>query len=155
MVHQIIALLFAVSIPFTIIPVNTTLDNATAPVEPISSTTSSNWAGYVADNTNTYSGVGATWDVRARSVSDTNEISTDATWVGIGGVKNHDLIQIGTQAVIQNGAIEYQAWYETLPDYQTIIPLTISAGDSVTATLSRQSSDSWHIMIKDNTSRES
>ena len=70
---------------------------------------------------------------RARGLgigSNTQLSGPDATWVGIGGVTSNDLIQAGTQAIIQKGQTSYEAWYELLPGYQTIIPLTINAGDS-------------------------
>src|SRR5580704_493414 len=97
---------------------------------PVGSNTSSNWAGYVA-NSSDYRGVGATWSVPTATNVAPSGISADATWVGIGGLTSNDLIQAGTQIVTDNGSVEYEAWYETLPNAQEMVPFTVHAGDSV------------------------
>jgi hypothetical protein len=128
-----------------------------APVAPAvqNSQLSQNWAGYVADSAQNYTAIGASWVVPTASASNDTGLSTDATWVGIGGVKSNDLIQAGTQAIIQNGQTSYEAWYEALPGYQTMIPLTINAGDSVTVSLAQTSSDNWNISFADHTTGKS
>lgn len=80
---------------------------------PIGSDTSSNWAGYVA-SVGTFTSVGAGWTV-PRVVGGNGSLSADATWVGIGGLSSNDLIQVGTQAIVQNGTTTYEPWYELLP----------------------------------------
>jgi hypothetical protein len=62
------------------------------------------------------------------------------------------LIQAGTQAVVQNGAVTYEAWLETLPSFQQIIPLTVKGGDSVSVSLNQTSSGQWSLSFRDNTS---
>lgn len=108
---------------------------------------SNNWAGYAATD-DTYTGVSATWTV-PDSTKTSNVISADAAWVGIGGITDSDLIQAGTQAVIRNGKTEYTAWYELLPDTQRTVPLTISAGDRVYASVREVAPDVWNIAITD------
>ncbi len=111
---------------------------------------SANWAGYVASN-NIYTAVGGTWIVpNSSSEINTNSLSMDAAWVGIGGTKSQDLIQAGTQARIQNGAVRYEAWYELLPSNQVIIPISIKAGDSVSVSLTETSANNWHLSFKNN-----
>jgi hypothetical protein len=117
---------------------------------PVSNQASANWAGYVAQ-TDTYSGVGATWSIPTPSVGTTTRSSADATWVGIGGVSSSDLIQAGTQASVDNGQVTYEAWYETLPRTQKIIPLVVHGGDSVTVSLKETSSDVWQLTFNNNT----
>ncbi len=127
---------------------------AYAPAPLLSGTVSSvsaNWAGYVADSASSYTAVGATWTVPVPSATSQEREATDATWVGIGGVKTNDLIQSGTQAIIENGTAAYQAWYELLPDYQDIVPLNVSGGDSVTVKITEIGTDLWHISFVDNT----
>ncbi|HEY6019963.1 MAG TPA: G1 family glutamic endopeptidase [Candidatus Paceibacterota bacterium] len=98
--------------------VNTADANAD-PVELATSTGASyNWSGYVADQGD-YSAVSATWVVPQAQypTGSTADIAADATWVGVGGVDSRDLIQAGTQALVDSsGATQYQAWYELLPD---------------------------------------
>src|SRR4051812_46343961 len=67
-----------------------------APETPIDTSTSRNWAGYVADS-GTYTGVSGSWNVPTPSSS---EDGSNATWVGIGGVDSRDLLQSGTQAIV-------------------------------------------------------
>jgi hypothetical protein len=120
----------------------------------LTSNSSLNWAGYVSTG-NVYTAVNGTWNIPVPTVPATNaSMTSDATWVGIGGVTGGDLIQTGTQAVIQNGQIIYQAWVETLPNYQQIIPVTVHGGDSVTASLNEQSSNQWLISFTDNTTNQ-
>src|SRR5690348_4888732 len=66
--------------------------------------TSSNWAGYVAEG-GTYTGVSGAWHVPVPQDSAATSVAADATWVGIGGVESHDLIQAGTQAIVEDGSI--------------------------------------------------
>jgi hypothetical protein len=124
---------------------------APALADGIGSSVSANWAGYVADATNTtYTGVVGSWNVPVPT-STSASMATDATWVGIGGVKSTDLIQAGTQAIVQNGSITYQAWYELLPAGQQVIPLTVHGGDSVTVSFAETSTNRWHLSFIDNT----
>jgi hypothetical protein len=127
----------------------------TAPQAPVlepadQAGTSSNWAGYVAEG-DTYTGVHGSWVVATPSDTDSTSVAADATWVGIGGVSSHDLIQAGTQAIVQDGVVEYEAWFETLPDYQTKLPIAVHGGDSVSVSLSETSPDNWLLVFSNNT----
>jgi hypothetical protein len=122
----------------------------TPPNAGVGAGTSANWAGYVATGS-TYTGVGGTWTIPTPSVSTSTRVAADATWVGIGGVSSKDLIQAGTQAIVQNGAVTYQAWYETLPQYQQQVPVTVHGGDSVTVSLNETSTNNWQLSFNDNT----
>lgn len=119
-----------------------------APNRGLDSGASANWSGYVAEQTS-YTGVGGNWRIPAPENVATNPLATDATWVGIGGVKTKDLIQAGTQAVVENGIISYQAWYEMLPDYQKIVPLNVNGGDSMAVSLMETSPGIWHLSMTD------
>ena len=125
-----------------------------------------NWAGYVAQSqtTNTindYTSVTGTWTVptvtasAANAAASTGSGQADATWVGIGGVTSHDLIQAGTQAMVQNGAVVYNAWVETLPGYSQTISLQVQSGDSITTTLGQESAGVWRVTIVNNTTGQS
>ena len=117
--------------------------------EAISGTQSTNWAGYAALRSAKYTGVGATWVVSIPEKDDGVPLATDATWVGIGGVKKSDLIQAGTQIITRNGKTTYRAWYELLPDYQKAIPLEVRGGDTVKVALSEFSPGLW-LLVFDN-----
>ncbi len=116
------------------------------PVGP-GTTTSANWAGYAATG-GRFTSVTGTWTV---SDPKTTTDGVDATWVGIGGVTSHDLIQAGTETTVSGGSAEFAAWIEMLPQYQQIVPLAVSPGDSVTVSITQQKGGSWLIAMKDNT----
>jgi Peptidase A4 family len=132
-------------------PAQTQPDTTTTTPARISDT-SSNWSGYVA-NGGTYTSVTGTWIVPQVGATTTG---ADATWVGIGGVTGTDLIQAGTQATVTgNGAVTYETWTEILPESSRTTPLQVSPGDSVTVTITEQSSGLWLIAMQNNTTRAS
>jgi hypothetical protein len=150
-------LLVAGFITFVISPAATTVPTtATVPAavnSGVTSNTSYNWSGYEATG-GTFTSVTGTWTIP--NVSAASSTEADATWVGIGGVTSHDLIQAGTQAVINgSGAPAYQAWYETLPQVTQQVPLTVSPGDSMSVTLTQTSAGEWSVVIRDNTTGQS
>ncbi len=106
---------------------------------------SHNWAGYITTG-GTFTSVRGSWVVPQVNATGT---SADATWVGIGGITSNDLIQIGTQAMVNNGKVSYQAWYEMLPANSHKIPLTISPDDSINASVIQQSANQWTISLND------
>jgi Peptidase A4 family len=112
---------------------------------------SRNWSGYAATG-GTFTTVSGAWTVPNVSASTTG---MDATWVGIGGVTSHDLIQAGTQAMVQGGQVVYSAWWETLPQMSQEVPLNINAGDKVSVSITRQSAGMWQILIRDATNSQS
>ena len=114
--------------------------------------TSSNWSGYVA-NGGTYTSVTGTWVVPQVAATTTG---ADATWVGIGGVTGTDLIQAGTQATVTgDGSVTYSAWTEILPDFSRTTPLQVTAGDTVTVTITEQTNGVWLIVMVNNTTSDS
>ena len=122
----------------------------TQPGTPASVTSSSsNWSGYVASG-GTFTSVTATWAVPTVSP---NASGADATWVGIGGLQTRDLIQAGTQAMVDgSGTVEYSSWIEMLPASSRNVPLSVTAGDSVTVTITQKTATDWLIAMKNNTS---
>ncbi len=108
---------------------------------------SDNWAGFIATG-GSFTSVSGSWVVPQVNATGT---SSDATWVGIGGTNSSDLIQTGTRGIVTNGQVSYQAWYEMLPGNSQNIPLTISPGDSITASISQQSPNQWAISLIDST----
>lgn len=117
------------------------------PAAARTSSTSSNWSGYAASG-GSFTSVTATWTVP--NVSATTS-GADATWIGIGGMSSRDLIQAGTQATVSGGAVQYDAWIELLPASSRPVNLSVTAGDSVTVTITRQSGEQWSIVMKNNT----
>lgn len=110
-----------------------------------------NWAGYTA-STGPYTGIGASWTVPDSTSLSKTQTSIDATWIGIGGVATGDLIQAGTQTIINaNGQTTYQAWYEILPGASQVVPLTVKPGDAIIASITQQTQNTWAISFSDTT----
>src|SRR2546426_6828654 len=129
-------------------PGTSTTPTVTQPGTPATVTSSSsNWSGYAAGG-GTFTSVTATWTVPTVSATSPG---ADATWVGIGGLESQDLIQAGTQAMVDGTGVAYTAWIEMLPQSSRDVPLSVTAGDSVTVTISQQSGSDWLIAMKNNT----
>jgi Peptidase A4 family len=110
---------------------------ATAATAPEAS--SANWSGYVADapsGSSGFSHVSGSWVEPSVTASQGDGYS--AFWVGLGGAgsQSSSLEQIGTQADVVGGQVQYYAWYELLPAGQVKIKMTIHPGDHVTASVS-------------------
>src|SRR6185312_14939849 len=91
-----------------------------------------------------YTEVSGTWTIPTYSAMSSAGVS--ATWVGIGGVNSRDLIQAGTQEQASGtGQTEYSAWIETLPQASHNVPLRVSPGDSVSVSITEQSTNNWLI----------
>jgi Peptidase A4 family len=96
---------------------------------------SKNWSGYIASGT-TFSSVSSTWV--QPSASCTSATTASAFWVGLGGASpsSPGLEQIGTSADCVRGRTSTYAWWEILPAAATWIPVAVSPGDTVTASVS-------------------
>ena len=114
---------------------------------------SGNWAGYAKTGSG-YTSASVTWTVPTVSSSSGDTYGSD--WVGIDGDGNQNLIQTGTEEDYVGGQAQYGAWWEILPAAETPIPnMTISAGDSMTGTVAKDSGSSWKITLTDNTTGQS
>jgi hypothetical protein len=126
-------------------------------IGPLATSTdaSYNWSGYVAER-GEYTAIAASWRVPDSSHPGTSAaIAADATWVGIGGVSNRDLIQAGTQTLVDDeGNTRYDAWYEVLPAASVPVPLKVSPGDDVSVSLTLVKDNLWHIDFVNNTTNK-
>jgi hypothetical protein len=100
---------------------------------PSVATTSTNWSGYAV---NTAAGavkaVSGSWVIPTVSGTST---AYSSDWVGIDGFSSSTVEQIGTDSDIVNGTPQYYAWYEMYPNVSVNIPMTIRAGDTVSASV--------------------
>jgi hypothetical protein len=112
-------------------------------------TTSRNWSGYVASG-GTFTSVSGTWTVPTVTPA-SPATGADATWVGIGGAVSQDLIQAGTEAIVSNGAVQYDAWIEMLPQPSQTVPLPVKPGDIVTVTITQESTGTWRFALSNTT----
>jgi len=102
--------------------------------------------------TGNYTAITGSWTV-PHATGITGKTSDDSAWIGIGGVTAADLIQVGTEdSVSASGREKSVAFYELLPQTaHTISTLSISAGDSMSASLSETTANQWKISITDTT----
>jgi hypothetical protein len=120
-----------------------------------------NWAGYVAASNLFFpqaavTAVSASWTVP--TVKDIGVNAYSAVWVGVGGMFDSSLIQVGTEQDYADGAATYYAWYEMLPANQIKInSMQISPGDMMQASidLADSGSNTWSISIEDQTTGQS
>lgn len=121
---------------------------APLPATPFGPGQSSNWAGYAASGGN-FTAVSGTWTVP--QVAATSTAGADASWVGIGGERAHDLIQAGTQATVAGGWVRYAAWVELLPQAAQAVLLVVGPGDRITVAIGEQTVGTWLIIIQNQT----
>ena len=74
-----------------------------------------------------------------------------AVWVGIGGLFDQSLIQMGTEQDVTNGQIGYSAWYELLPAYPVYLTMSVAPRDRISADIKLldASANTWSISIRD------
>jgi hypothetical protein len=110
---------------------------------------SSNWSGYAITGSG-FSSITGQWKVPG--VSRSRKATYSSNWVGIDGFNNSSLIQTGTESDYYSGSAHYDAWWEILPAAETVIPsMTVSPGDTMSATITKGSGSSWTITIHDTT----
>ncbi|HVV25443.1 MAG TPA: G1 family glutamic endopeptidase [Candidatus Saccharimonadales bacterium] len=116
---------------------------------------STNWSGYMASN-GTFTAVSGSWHATSPS-GNGSTTSADSTWIGIGGVTSSDLIQVGTENIVSaSGQVSTSAFYELLPAYAVTVPgVSVSAGDSMSASITNLGGSSWKISIIDNSDGQS
>jgi hypothetical protein len=128
---------------------------SSSPPATTTSYSSSNWSGYMVTS-GTFSAISGSWTATQATGNGTTT-SADATWIGIGGVSTTDLIQVGTQNTISpSGHVSTSAFYELLPNSSETVPgVTVTAGDSMSASINKISGLQWNITITDNTNGQS
>ncbi len=110
---------------------------------------SSNWSGYAIGG-GRYTSIAGSWVVP--TVQPSSQATYSASWVGIDGFSNSDLIQAGTEQDFVQGVAQYQAWWEILPAPETLIPsVTVHPGDHMTVSIAEVGPGSWAITLVDST----
>ncbi len=114
---------------------------------PSTLVTSSNWSGYaVSAGVGSVTRVAGSWVVPAVSSSVSGYSSS---WVGIDGVNNSLVEQIGTDSDYTNGQAHYYAWYEMYPAPPVNLGLTINPGDTISASVTFTGSNQFTLALTD------
>ncbi len=121
----------------------------------VTSINSPNWAGYAVSPLSSSDpgviSVSATWTQPAVTCPTSN--ARASFWVGLDGLNNGTVEQIGTEAVCTTGATVYRMWWEMFPNISTIIG-SINAGDVISASVGYSpGADTYILSINDTTRR--
>ncbi|WNS46373.1 G1 family glutamic endopeptidase [Paenibacillus sp. MMS20-IR301] len=109
--------------------------------------TSSNWSGYaISGKKGSFRRISADWIVPY--VKPTVKATYSSLWIGIDGFRNSSLIQTGTGHESVNGTVNYYAWWEILPAAETVIPLPVSPGNHMRASIVKLSPGKWCITLR-------
>ena len=108
----------------------------------------SNWSGYA--ETGNFAAISGSWTVPAVTPGESTTTRTgrfgrltatsawySATWLGVDGFNNGNLIQTGTEQDYYGGSAHYSVWWEILPAAETVIPEPVSPGDVLTANITK------------------
>src|SRR6185369_10553217 len=91
-----------------------------------SANNSANWSGYQRTGTSgSFTDIESYWAIPTALCGSTDTFSS--AWIGIDGITNSSLIQTGTESHCINGSPLYRAWWEILPDPETVV-CTVDAG---------------------------
>jgi Peptidase A4 family len=124
------------------------------PIPVPAATNNPYWGGYVTTQYGSFSSVRASWIVPRAPCSVTSLPSTSYVWIGEGGYVRglaSPLIQAGTASDCFGGVVRYHAFYEWYPGiYATDFPISVKAGDSVTALVKEQQPGFWLLSVRDN-----
>ncbi len=109
-----------------------------------------NWGGYVSFGS--FTTATASWTEPSVTCNSTNDLF--APWVGIDGDGSSTVEQTGVATDCSSGRAVYQAWYEMYPAapvYYSTSSAPVSAGDKITATVTRTGTNTYRLDLADTT----
>ncbi|EFW99951.1 proteinase aspergillopepsin [Grosmannia clavigera kw1407] len=111
-----------------------------------------NWSGAVLVGTG-YTSVTGKIVVPTISSGSSNNDKVGTAWVGIDGDTCSSLWQTGVSWTVEDGSVDYTAWYEWVPYSASVdfTGITISAGDSIVMTVTATSTTSGTATIENET----
>ncbi|NKQ55694.1 hypothetical protein HFP15_22710 [Amycolatopsis sp. K13G38] len=118
-----------------------------APVFGAQNFSGGNWGGYVSFGD--FTTATASWTEPMVTCESSNDLF--APWVGIDGDGSSTVEQTGVATDCSSGSATYQAWYEMYPAAPVYYDNPVSAGDKITATVTRTGSSSYRLVVSDTT----
>ncbi len=106
-----------------------------------------NWSGAAATGSG-FSSVTSSWTEPSVTCNSTNDLM--APWVGIDGYGSSTVEQTGVATDCSYGYPVYQGWYEMYPANPVYYSNSVSAGDHITATVTRSGS-TYTLKLSDTT----
>jgi hypothetical protein len=120
---------------------------AAAPVFGAHNFSGGNWGGYVSFGS--FTTATASWVEPSVTCTSTDDLF--APWVGIDGDGSSTVEQTGVATDCSSGSAVYQAWYEMYPAAPVYYSNSVSAGDTITATVTRTGTSTYQLVISDTT----
>jgi hypothetical protein len=121
-----------------------------APNHRVSHGTSTNWSGYAVSGHGPYTSVSSSWRQPAAQCAKT-PTGWSSFWVGLDGDTTNTVEQTGTEADCSHGTPVYYAWYEMYPKASVQYSNPVSAGDSLSASVTSLGSGYFRLTLKDST----
>ena len=121
-----------------------------APNHRVDHSTSTNWSGYAVSGFGPYQSVSSSWQQPEVDCSKT-PTAWSAFWVGLDGDTTNTVEQTGTDADCSNGTPVYYAWYEMYPKYPVHYANQVSAGDTLSASVTYLESGYFKLTLSDAT----
>ncbi len=119
---------------------------------------SPNWAGYVArksSSSQTFRYVKSMFQVPSVNCATTSE-AFSYQWVGLDGWTDTSVEQGGVAGYCVSGSPEYFAWAEAYPQNVEVLPVTVSPGDAITASVYYDSGTrQYQVTVDDVTTNQS
>jgi hypothetical protein len=106
-----------------------------------------NWGGYVSFGS--FTTATASWTEPSVTCNSTNDLF--APWVGIDGDGSSTVEQTGVETDCSSGRPVYSAWYEMYPAAPVYYSVSVSAGDKITATVTRTATNTYRLDLSDST----
>lgn len=110
-----------------------------------------NWGGYAATGSG-FNSVSATWRQPAASCNSYDDLY--APWVGIDGYGSSTVEQTGVATDCSSGSPVNEPWYEMYPAspvYLSRGTYPVSAGDTISASVTHTTGSSYQLVLKDTT----
>ena len=121
-----------------------------APNHRVDHSTSTNWSGYAVSGFGPYQSVSSSWQQPEVDCSKT-PTAWSAFWVGLDGDTTNTVEQTGSEADCSKGTAVYYAWYEMYPKYPVNYANPVSAGDSLSASVTYAGNGYFRLKLSDET----
>jgi hypothetical protein len=113
---------------------------------------STNWSGYAVTGANgAFHSVSATWTEPRATCTSRRATQYAAFWVGLDGYNSNSVEQTGTDSDCSGTTPDYYGWYEMYPANPVYFTNAMSPGDSISASVTFSGTQTYTLVLKDNT----
>src|SRR6202041_2090065 len=114
-------------------------------------TSSTNWSGYAATGSaGQFNSVSSSWTEPAADCTGSDD-EYAAFWVGLDGYNSNSVEQTGTDSDCDGTTPDYYGWYEMYPANPVYFTNAMSPGDSISASVTFSGTETYTLVLKDNT----